>query len=246
MARGRGREGVGLRDQARHRGLRAGGLRRRLPRARRHLFRHPDLAVRPSGPVDGLGRLLLHPLRQQHRAHLELSAALSRARLDRGGPARHALVRALRHGALAARADRHLPGDHPRRAVRAAAAARTRQRLAPSLDHHALDAGRQRRRRRRSRADLRRGRDGGRRALLPRRSHAARSPRRRRARGRRPGHGRRHARLDLRRAVRRSARRRRHRASRHSLEGRGRRRGHRHRAHRPRRGRGRLSPQPGA
>ena len=49
------------------------------------------------------------------------------------------------------------------------------------------------------------------------------------------GQGRRNARLDLRRAVRSAARRRRHRAPRHSLEGRGRRRGHRHRAHRPRR-----------
>ena len=70
-------------------------------------------------------KLLLHPLRQQHRAHLELPAALPRARLDRGGAARHALVRALRHGALAARVDRHLHRDHARRAVRAAAASRT-------------------------------------------------------------------------------------------------------------------------
>ena len=50
-----------------------------------------------------------------------------------------------------------------------------------------------------------------------------------------PDHRRRHARLDLRRAVRPPARRRRHRASRDPLEGRGRRRGHRHRAHRSRR-----------
>ena len=125
MARGRSRKGPRVQVQARHRGLRARSLCRGLPRAGRDLFRGPDLAVRAPGAVDGLGQLLLHPLRQQHRAHLELPAALPRARLDRGGAARHALVRALRHGALAARVDRYLHRDHARRAVRAAAASRT-------------------------------------------------------------------------------------------------------------------------
>ena len=63
------------------------------------------------------------------------------ARLDRGGPARHALVRSLRHRPLPARTHRHLRRGRARRRLRAAADSRTRRHLAAHLDHHALDPG---------------------------------------------------------------------------------------------------------
>ena len=64
-------------------------------------------------PVDGLGPVVLHDDRHQHQLHLVVPEALPGAGLAVQGHRVDALVHALRHVALAARADRLLPGDHP-------------------------------------------------------------------------------------------------------------------------------------
>ena len=56
-------------------------------------------------PVDGLGQRLLHVQRHEHRVHLEVPEDRPRARLALHGPPRDRVVPALRHVALAARAD---------------------------------------------------------------------------------------------------------------------------------------------
>ena len=61
-----------------------------------------DRADHPPGPVDGLGRLVLHLHRHQHRVHLVLPQEVPRERLALSGHALDALVHALRHVAVAA------------------------------------------------------------------------------------------------------------------------------------------------
>src|SRR5437868_562205 len=70
LGRGRGREVAEPARQARDRGVRARGVRRKVPRTRRLLQRGHDRAVPPPRPVDGLGERLLHVQRHEHRIHL--------------------------------------------------------------------------------------------------------------------------------------------------------------------------------
>jgi hypothetical protein len=104
MGGSRGREGAGLQLQAGDRSLRAGPLRPRLPRASCPLRGRPDGAVQAAGPVDGLGQLVLHDVRHEHRVQLGLPVAVPRARLALPGASPDAVVSAVRHLHLAARA----------------------------------------------------------------------------------------------------------------------------------------------
>ena len=64
-----------------------------------------DRRVDPTRPVDGLGERLLHLHRHEHRVHLAVPADRARARLALPRPPLDRVVPALRHVALAARAD---------------------------------------------------------------------------------------------------------------------------------------------
>ena len=99
------------------------------------------------GPVDGLGQVVLHDDRSQHLGHLEVPEALPRSRLAVPGSQVDAVVSALRHLAVTARADRLLQGHHPPVAVCASAAGRARTRVPGGVDDHPLDASGQRGRR---------------------------------------------------------------------------------------------------
>ena len=155
VGRGGGREGARPELQARDRGVRARPLRARLPRPRRALRGRADRALEAARPVDGLGPVVLHDDRPQHQLHLGLPEALPRARLALPRPPLDALVPALRHVALPARADRLLQGAHPPVAARAPAARRPRPRVPGGVDDDAVDAAGQRRRRGAPRCRLR-------------------------------------------------------------------------------------------
>ena len=75
--------------------------------------RGADARLHPPRPVDGLGQRLLHLQRHEHRVHLALPEDRARARLAVRRPPRDRVVPALRHVALAARADPvgRLPGE---------------------------------------------------------------------------------------------------------------------------------------
>ena len=171
LGRGRGREGARPQLEARDRGVRPRRVRRALPRARRRVT--PRCITEQSkrlGHVDGLGQRLLHLHRHEHRVHLALPQGRARARLAVPGPPLDAVVPALRHVALAARAGRRgeLRGARAPVALRPLPAERARGRGARRLDDDAVDAARERRRggqaRRRVRA-ARRRRVGRRRAI---------------------------------------------------------------------------------
>ena len=132
-----------------------------------------DGRLDPARPVDGLGERLLHVQRHEHRVHLAVPEADARARSGLHGSPLDRVVPALRHVALAARADPvgRLPG--PRRPVahRSLPARRPPGRVARDLDDDAVDAPRERRRRRAPGGALRQARerrvgDGG---AVPRR-----------------------------------------------------------------------------
>ena len=149
-----------------------------------------------------------------------------RARLALHGPPLDRVVPALRHVALAARADagRRLPGPRRPVALRPLPAARPRRRVRRRLDDDAVDAAGERRRRRPSRRGVRAARERrvGRRQALPRR-HVRRAAARLGAR-----------RLALPRPVRRPGAGLGGRASRDPVGGRDDGPGHRHRPHRAR------------
>ena len=79
-------------------------------------------AVDPARAVDGLGQRLLHLQRHEHRVHLALPQRGAPARLAVPGPPLDAVVPALRHVALAARAgwraDDYERVEHPSLFVR--------------------------------------------------------------------------------------------------------------------------------
>ena len=89
---------LGLQRQARHRGVRARATSRARAGSASTQFAQVDREQStPARPVDGLGQLLLHLYRRQHRAHLALPPAVPRARLPLRGPSCPAVVHALRH-----------------------------------------------------------------------------------------------------------------------------------------------------
>ena len=104
LGRGRGREVARPPRQARDRGVRPGGIRGEVPRARCVLQRGDDRAVPPSRPVDGLGQRLLHVQRHEHRVHLGLSQERCTSAAGCTRVTARPVVPALRHVALAARA----------------------------------------------------------------------------------------------------------------------------------------------
>ena len=115
--------------EARDRGVRPRGVRAPLPRGRRPVVGGADPRLDPARPVDGLGQRLLHVQRHEHRVHLEVPDDRARARLALHGPPLDRVVPALRHVALAARADavRRLPGPRRPVALRPLPAARPRR-----------------------------------------------------------------------------------------------------------------------
>ena len=123
--------------------------------------------------VDGLGQRLLHVQRHEHRVHLEVPEDRQRARLALHGPPLDRVVPALRHVALAARADagRRLPGPRRPVAQRALPAPRPAGPVGRHLDDDALDAAGERRRGRQPGRRVRPARERrvGRGAALPRR-----------------------------------------------------------------------------
>ena len=129
--------------------------------------------LHPPRPVDGLGQRLLHLQRHEHRVHLAVPEARARARLALPRPPLDRVVPSLRHVALAARAvaGGRLPGPRRPVALRAPAAPRPARRVARRLDDDAVDAARERRRRRQARRGVRPARERrvGRRRPLPRR-----------------------------------------------------------------------------
>ena len=148
LGRGRGREVARAELQARHRGVRPCRVRRPLPRARRRVRRGDHRAVQAARDVDGLGQRLLHLQRHQHRVHLAVPQGGAPPRLAVHGPPLDAVVPALRHVALAARAGRRgeLRGARPPVALRPLPAARARRRVARRLDDDPVDAARECRR----------------------------------------------------------------------------------------------------
>src|SRR5919201_939366 len=102
--RGPGREGAWAQLQTGDRGVRRRRVRAPLPRVRRRVRGRPDGSVQAPRPVDGLGRRLLHVLGHEHRVHLALPAGVPSPRLALQGPPLDAVVPALRHLALQARA----------------------------------------------------------------------------------------------------------------------------------------------
>ena len=147
VGRGPGRARAQPEQQARHRVVRHRQVLARLPRARGSQRRRDHQAGHTARPMDGLGQLLLHLHRQQQLAHLERAEAVSREGLAVQGPPGHAVVRALRDGAVRARDDRLIQGDDAHLPVRALPGAprgqgdRPREAacVVPRLDHDALD-----------------------------------------------------------------------------------------------------------
>ena len=175
LGRGRGREGAWLQRQARDRGVRAGQVLREVQGARRAVRRRHLEAVDPARPVDALGRLVLHPHRQQHRAHLALPEGLPREGLALPGRPLDALVHPLRDRALPARAGRHrlVPRPDPHLGLHRAADRRPPRRALPGLDDHALDPPRERRARRPPGARVRQDQAGRQRSTTSRRAPPA-------------------------------------------------------------------------
>ena len=129
------------------------GLEEFARRCREVVVRSSEELTRGSQaprPVDGLGQRLLHVQRHEHRVHLEVPEDRQRARLALHGPPLDRVVPALRHVALAARADagRRLPGPRRPVALRPLPAARPAGRVGRRLDDDAVDAAGERRRRR--------------------------------------------------------------------------------------------------
>ena len=110
-------------------------------------------AVEAPRHVDGLGQRLLHVQRHEHRVHLALPQGGARPRLAVQGPPLDAVVPALRHVALEARAGRRGELHRARApvALRALPADGARGRVARRLDDDAVDAAGERRRRREAR-----------------------------------------------------------------------------------------------
>ncbi|CAA9548193.1 MAG: Isoleucyl-tRNA synthetase, partial [uncultured Thermoleophilia bacterium] len=81
VGRGRGREGARPELEARDRGVRPGPVRRGVSRPGRRVRGRPDAAVDPARPVDGLGPVLLHVHRPEHRLHLALPQGVRAAGL---------------------------------------------------------------------------------------------------------------------------------------------------------------------
>ena len=160
LGRGRRREGARAELQARDRGVRPRALRARLPRPGGALLGPAHRALQAARAVDGLGAVVLHDDRPQHLLHLGLPQGLQRARLALQGPPLDAVVPALRHVALAARADRLLQGPDAPVAARPAAARRARPRVPGRVDDDALDAPGERRCGGAARRRLRARRDG--------------------------------------------------------------------------------------
>ena len=117
---------LGPQLEARDRGVRARGVRAPLPRRRRQVVRGADARLEAARPVDGLGQRLLHLQRHEHRVHLAVPEDRPRARLALHRPPLDRVVPALRHVALAARADAvgRLPGEERPVALRPLPAAR--------------------------------------------------------------------------------------------------------------------------
>ena len=119
-------------------------VRRAVQGAGAQVRRRPDVAVGPARLLDGLGQLVPHDVGREQLHDLALSEGVPRARLDIRGHRRHAVVPAVRDGAVAAR-DRHrgLQGDRPSRPLPALPAGRPRGRVAAGLDDDAVDADEQ-------------------------------------------------------------------------------------------------------
>ena len=144
--------------------------------------RMPDRAVDPPRLLDGLGphrrRLgqaagrtasLLHDVGGEQLHDLELSEEMPRARPDLSRLRRHAVVPALRRRPQPDGDERGLPARRAPVGVRASFPLRRAEpgEKPARLDHDALDADQQRRRRRQSGTDLSQGQAQGR-DLLPR------------------------------------------------------------------------------
>ena len=168
--------------------------------------RGADARLEAARPVDGLGQRLLHVQRHEHRVHLAVPEDRARQGLALHRPPLDRVVPALRHVALAARADavRRLPGPRRPFALRPLPAARPARRVARRLDDDAVDAAGERRGRRQPRGRVRppRQRRVGRGRALPGRDV------------RRDGPGRGAGRLAVRGALRHARAGRRRRASR--------------------------------
>ena len=170
-SRSRSRRSSGFKSKRDIEALRHRRVRRALQGARAQ--RSPRIQTEQSirlGYWMDWDNSLLHDVGREQLHDLELPQEVPRARLDLQGPRRDALVPALRHRHLRAR-DRHrgLPGAHPPLASSSRFPLRDEPGdIAARLDDDALDAGRQRRRRRQPGADLRQGR-AGRPTSLPRR-----------------------------------------------------------------------------
>ena len=169
--------------------------------------RRAGATVGAPRPVDGLGAVVLHDDRHQHRVHLGLPEGVPRAGLAVHGPPPHAVVSALRHVAVAARAvDRLVPRPDAPVAVRVPAAG-------PTTDGERCWSGRRRRGRCpptsaaavQPDAEYAASRRGRRVCLGRRRARRAVFGK---GTGRAPRQGRRAGRAALSRAVRRAARRR--------------------------------------
>ena len=78
-----------------------------VPGARTEVRRHHNAAVETPGPVDGLGKLVLHDVRHQQRVHLVLPEQVPGERLALSGRPLDALVLALWHVPLPARDSGH-------------------------------------------------------------------------------------------------------------------------------------------
>ena len=192
--RARRREGARLLRQARHRGLRGGGVQRQVPRvgaAARRRLRGDDRA-------DGLLGRHLRPL-PHHGPGLRGVGLVGPQADPRQGPARRGLPRLpllppLRHRPLGPRARAGLRDGHGPQRLRAVPADVGPVRgegSAARLDDDPVDPGVQHGRRRPARCRVRRG-DRRHRAARRRRAVVRHRPRRgldRRGPGDRPGHG---------------------------------------------------------
>ena len=147
MGRGGGRARPGPELEARDRGVRSRPVRQRVQRSGVAIRPPDNRSVHPSGHVDGLGQLLLHLQRREHRAHLALPQDLSRARLDQTRRQGHALVHEVRHKPLPARAcgHRYLPRDHAYLRHAAISHRKPAKRVPARMDDDTVDAGRKRR-----------------------------------------------------------------------------------------------------
>ena len=144
-------------------------VRGEVPRGRRLVVRGDHARVEAPRHVDGLGQGLLHLQRHEHRVHLAVPEARPRAGLALPRPPLDGVVPALRDVDLGARAARELRRPGRPVALRPLPAPRPARRVARRLDDDAVDAARERRRRREPGRGLRAPahRRVGRRAALP-------------------------------------------------------------------------------